>query len=977
MPLFTAIGAALFGAGTFLAGATAFVLQAAAGVGLNLIAAAIKGKPKQEPVGIQGKLTGGGDVPRSIILGRYNTAGSLVYRNTHGKVGDTPNAYYVEVRALADFPVNSFPEVWVDGALVTLVPAPGFAAGWLTATQYIKHGTKWGDIEHLWFRFYDGTQTSADSVLTNWFGSSERPYGADRVGRGVPYVIIVALRDDLENENPLFNGFPQCKFTLNGAKLYDPSKDSTVGGSGSHRWSNPATWGGDGDNLPAVQIYNILRGITWNGKWLYGLQSANPAILPVANWIAAINKCRTLVAGPNGSEPQYRSGIQINVDVPPADVIEALLKTCNGRLSEVGGVYTIHVGEPDTPVLSFSDSDILSTEEQVYNPFRGLADSINGAVAKYPEPREGWNVKTSPTTTNPAQIARDGSRELFADVDLSACPYTGQVQRLLKSAMLEALRERRHTIVLPPWAQVLEPGDVVQWTSARNGYIDKWLRIDGMAYKANLDVMLQLTEVDPSDYDWDQDEDYVTPTFSPMEIIRPAPQPIIDWYAEGQIVYDAVGLPRRVQVFMSWDGSKSDVNGISYEISQSASASAIVVRGQTDDAQRGSIVVGSQSFIPGSTVYARGRYIPSSPRATEWSDWLPAILPKVNYGLVDFDAAVQKQVTEIVDDRFSEFQDQFDLLSKTVQEAMARTSIDKREVRTQLAARSDFAVAEISRVEQVAVDTEAAVAHLEETVGAEFNDVKASVTESANAIATLNGWAAASWGVQVDVDGNAIGLLLFNDSSGVNGFGVTADNFFVSFPGQAGGAKVPVFNIGNVNGVAKLALRGDMIIDGQVIARMIAAGQVKAVHIESHSIDTDLLAIGGVDFNAILDGATSRTYTGGVTTGVVNGTVYDANHDIRGGRVVCFANVQGTRGISFLIDEVSRGSSSGIPILVKDATDPGNFGKAYYASSSPPLCIATANGLSNGLHRFRVVVGGELGDAGTTGGSITILNLRR
>src|SRR5690606_40903039 len=59
------------------------------------------------------------------------------------------------------------------------------------------------------------------------------------------------------------------------------------------------------------------------------------------------------------------------------------------------------------------------------------------------------------------------------------------------------------TCALPisPWAQVLEPGDIIKVTSDRNGYDEKWFRIDGMAYKANLDVMLQLTEVDPSDYD--------------------------------------------------------------------------------------------------------------------------------------------------------------------------------------------------------------------------------------------------------------------------------------------------------------------------------------------------------------------------------------------------------------------------------------------------------------------------------------------
>lgn len=829
MPLFTSIATAIFAgtalAGTWIVGATAFALQMAAGIGLNLIAASIKGKPKQEAVGIQGKLTGGGDVPRSIILGRYNTAGSLVYRNTWGKVGDTPNAFYVEVRALADFPVGSFPEVWVDGEKVTLV-AGDYG---LTSTKHIKYGTKWGDLQHLWFQFYDGTQTAADSRLVSWFGSSDRPYGADRIGRGVPYVIITALRDDLENENPLFNGFPQCKFTMQGAKLYDPSRDSSIGGSGTQRWSDPSTWGGDGDNLPAVQIYNILRGFRWNGQWLYGLQDANPAILPAANWIAAINKCRVSVDGPEGLEPQYRSGIQINVDAPPADAIEALLKTCNGRLTEVGGVYTIHVGEPDTPVVSFSDNDVLSSEEQVYNPFRGLADSINGAVAKYPEPLEGWNVKTSPVTKNPAQIVRDGNRELIADVDLSACPYTGQIQRLLKSAMLEALRERRHTIVMPPWAQVHEPGDVVQWDSARNGYVDKWFRIDGMAYKANLDVMLQLTEVDPSDYDWDQDEDYIPPNFSPMEIIRPAPQPIIDWYAEGQIVYDAQGLPRRPVIYLSWDGNKRDVSGIAYEIATTASDATVMHRGRTDDAQAGSIIVGSQAFIPGETYYARGRYIPTSPRDTPLSDWLPAILPKLNYGIIDFDTALQKQVTEILDDRFDELWRAIAITNQNVAEALSRTAIDKKEVRTQLQARSENALAEIGRVEQVAVTTEEAVADLDEWVQAQFNGTNASVQTNSSAIARLDGYAAARWSVMTNVDGQIAGLVLHNATASISSFTVIANSFFVCWPGVAGGDPVPVFTIGNVNGAAKLAFRGDMFVDGSILARSLSVATLSAI----------------------------------------------------------------------------------------------------------------------------------------------------
>jgi len=930
MPLFTSIATAIFAgtalAGTWIVGATAFALQMAAGIGLNLIAAAIKGKPTQEKVGIQGKMTGGGDVPRSIILGRYNTAGSLVYRNTWGSAGETPNAYYVEVRALADFPAgSSLQEVWVDGENVPLIPGDYG----LASTKHIRTGTKWGDIQHLWFQYYDGTQTAADSRLVSWFGSSDRPWSVDRIGKGVPYVIITALRNDLDNENPMLNGFPQCKFTLAGTKLYDPSRDDTAGGSGSHRYSDPATWGGDGDDLPVVQIYNILRGITYNGQWLYGLQAANPAILPPANWIAAINKCRSMAEGPDGLEAQYRSGIQINVNVAPADAIEALLKTCNGRLTEVGGTYTIHVGEPDTPVLSFSDADILSSEEQVYNPFRSLADSINGVVAKYPEPLEGWNVKTSPVTKNPAQIVRDGNRELFADVDLSACPYHGQVQRLLKSAMLEALRERRHTIVLPPWAQVLEPGDIVKWSSARNGYIDKWFRIDGMAYKANLDVMLQITEVDPSDYDWSQDDDYVPPVFASMEILRPTPQPMVSWYAEGQILTDANGLPRRPVVYLEWDGSKADISGVSYEIAKTASESDIFLRGTTDDAQRGSIIVSSQAFLPATTVYARGRYIPTSPRATEWSDWLPAILPDVRLGLIEFQEAIKHQVTQALDDLENTKLQLEQLIASVASVDIARNWLDKKQQRRELTSFSGKANAQITELWTAATNLEASLAQTSLELSADIEQANSRITITNTALSDLTqsvadqtqvfntqfGTVNAKITTEIQARSaadSALSIRIDNLSASTsNGFASVNNSLAAqatlnnSFAGQLSsfsttlnshtaslnvisasvdGVKVQFGVTGYIDGVTGgfvfqgvrrldgsvqygMFIRGDVIVDGTISGAKIQAGSINTLQLSINSVGIDQIIRNAVTntqfFNCSGSGAGSNPGNGG------------------------------------------------------------------------------------------------------------------
>ena len=837
MAVFTAIAAAIGLTGFF---ATAFVTVAsiATSIAISYVAKSLAGdpkgtSPKNAVSGVQGTLQSGADVPRSFNVGWSVTAGSLVYANTWGTITpggqeSTPNAYLTMVIALEDLPGSTLVATWVNGERCSL--SNDLVETWGNAVvEYVKDGQP-----YLWVKYYDGTQTTADPFLVATVSSIDRPYEATRVGKGVSYVIVTCLVND-----KLFSGFPNFRFEVSGIKLYDPTKDSTNGGSGSHRWSDPSTWGGDGDSLPVVQAYNILRGVYYNGEWLYGLQRMTANRLPAGNWNAQIDKCRATIIGTSGPEPTYRTGGQISIATSPVNIIEALLSGCQGRLSEIGGFYKVHVGSPDSPSFTFSDDDILSTEEQHFAPFFGLSDSVNGIAATYPSPAEGWNMKPAPPLFNEDYEAEDGDRRLLANPTLDFVPYDAQVQRLQKSALLEARRARRHDITMPPLFWLVEPGDVVEWTSARNGYDAKLFRVDGVSDKSNLDVLLNITEIDPTDYDWDHDTEYRPVTTGPTIITRPPPQGILDWFAEGYILNDNDGSPRRPAIRLSWDGTVPGVDGVQYEC-RLASDNSDVTKGRTDQLAAGALIF-SQGLLPNTAYEVRGQYLPSAPRDMLWSDWLSVSTPDVRLTLADFSDALTNIVTGIEQVDTTEIDKAVNLLASLIKNEIARNWLDKKQTRTELFAVAGGARAAIATLQEVVVDNELAFAQFQTEVSATFGPAFSTVTTVSAAVATLDGYAAASWGVEIDVNGNVVGLQLVNSSDNVSAFTVTVDKFQIAAPGVTGGAAVPIFTVASVNGVPKVALRADMYVDGSITAQKLNVGTLSAITADIGSVTAGTL----------------------------------------------------------------------------------------------------------------------------------------
>lgn len=317
--------------------------------------------------------------------------------------------------------------------------------------------------------------------------------------------------------------------------------------------------------------------------------------------------------------------------------------------------------------------------------------------------------------------------------------------------------------------------------------------------------------------------------------------------------------------------------------------------------------------------------------------------------------AVQAQVTTIIDEQFASDRRRIAELATAVQQVLGRSSIDKKMLRSTIVAASDRASASIDEVRTVAVDTQGAVAVLEETVGAEFDGVKATVVQNSTAIATLEGYAASQWSVLTDVGGNVAGLVLFNEGATLTSFDVIVDAFRVAFPGVAGGTAVPVFTIGNVDGVAKCALRGDMLIDGSVITQMIAAGAITSVTIQAGAINTTQLAINSVDINNIIANAVTKTdfsfFAGGFNGGSITRSV-----EIKSG----LATVTVCGEFSSSIEPTPTTSSV---IFYVDGSTHRIFNFAWYQYGGgyrlvQPFTVQhTITGLSSGVHSIGVYAG--------------------
>jgi hypothetical protein len=427
---------AIAAVGTFFAAGTAVAVVVKTiliNVALGALTKALTKKPKYTapPVNISVKNT---IENRRIILGKRRAGGVFVFYGTTSTGGSTKDLlWYVIV--YAGHQCNDVQDIWLDTERIPdadINPTTGAVA---TA--------KFAGKLNIWR--YNGTSgqtvnTELDSAFTEWT--------SDHRLRGCTYTVVKMQRDDAAFPN----GAPQSVTALiEGALLYDSRLDSTNGGSGSHRRTDPSTWAYSTNPALAARWY-LTGGSVHNDLTTrlvrYGLREIDSRIND-AYFRSEANVCDETLSGanapPSGTQKRYECNLEISTGEDRRTILEAILATMAGTVTYVQGQWRVHAGKYDTPLYSFTQNDLygeLESEDTTPHEAR-----YNQVAAVYIDSSQQYVEQTTLFRTDAAYETQDGDEPIPREIDLRGVTDQYQAQRLAeidlrKSRMMRTIKMR-------------------------------------------------------------------------------------------------------------------------------------------------------------------------------------------------------------------------------------------------------------------------------------------------------------------------------------------------------------------------------------------------------------------------------------------------------------------------------------------------------------------------------------------------------
>lgn len=495
-----AIGGGTFAAATVgLAAATAFEYGATLFL-LNKASSILNKRGKTgESRGLEVSIADSNAEAR-IIYGEVRVGGVHMIP---GVTSGTNGEHLHTVLALAVHEIDSFQAHYIDQ---DTIPTPASITG-AAGDGLVSTGTY---ANKLWIRGYTGTMTqTVDYILNAAFPSQ---WASTARARGFAYVAYKFAY----SKGEIYKSIPVPTVKVRGAKVYDPRLDSTNGGSGSQRYTDPTTW-----------TYSNNPALCWaNYRMMdYGYDNDPATQIDWTTVAAAADVCDALVANKDGgTSARYTcNGTLINEPENLLDNEQKLIDAMLGHRTCVGGKYQIYAGAWETPGAGYTiaKEDWLTIDSIVTVSPQDRSGRFSEVHCFFVDPNRNWQRVEAYVRRNATYLADDAGYPAAIEMEQPLCTDESEAQRKAEFVLRQSRNGVKLVGTLPPRFQFLKTFKTVALNFAELGWTSKTFRI--VAYDANMDGSVKVALSEEQDTDWTDlaSGDYGTPSTAAVPTVNP------------------------------------------------------------------------------------------------------------------------------------------------------------------------------------------------------------------------------------------------------------------------------------------------------------------------------------------------------------------------------------------------------------------------------------------------------------------------
>jgi hypothetical protein len=210
-------------------------------------------------------------------------------------------------------------------------------------------------------------------------------WAADHRGDGLASVMMfckgTAQKDYLQKYP---NQMPQHSAIGDGALLYDPRKDTTVGGSGPHRYDDPNSWEFS-TNLALMRLWHLCHPV--GGKMSYER-------MDMSSWMTAADVCDEDVTNRSGgTEKRYHGGFWFRSDNDPVQVARYIDEAAELVVYQnAAGNIGVHPGKYVVPTVRLTSSEIFSI---VVDKNQRKSSTVIAVRGRYVNANNDYNTEDS------------------------------------------------------------------------------------------------------------------------------------------------------------------------------------------------------------------------------------------------------------------------------------------------------------------------------------------------------------------------------------------------------------------------------------------------------------------------------------------------------------------------------------------------------------------------------------------------------